>query len=332
MSFIGGWLSSKTEPEDIKDFVKSPGLSQDNPFTQDFNKDAAANQALAGQMNGFANNGAQAQTAAQQQDYINALRAQANGQGPSVAQAMMNNSLQQNVANTNALAASAKGNSNPILAQRMAMQQNSQSAQQAAQMGAVGRMQEQLNAQGQLGGALANMRNQDMQNSGLFNNLGLNYNNLALQNKGAGLSASNANLTQDMNAKNINASIATGNTAAQNAATQTVVGGVLSGGAKVGAAIATGAHTGGVVPGKATVKGDSIQNDKVPMALSPGEIVIPKTMSSDAEKAKAFVEHLLGSKGKSSDKTGYAKVLEAQRTLKSIEQRLKKIETKVGKH
>lgn len=60
---------------------------------------------------------------------------------------------------------------------------------------------------------------------------------------------------------------------------------------------------GGTVPGKAPVKGDSIQNDKVPTMLSPGEIVIPRsiTQSDDAgAKAKAFVDKIKAShkKGK----------------------------------
>lgn len=56
----------------------------------------------------------------------------------------------------------------------------------------------------------------------------------------------------------------------------------------------------GRVPGKASVPGDSLKNDKVPAMLSAGEIVIPRsiTMNKDAgDKAKAFVEALLAKKG-----------------------------------
>lgn len=324
MSFIGGLLSTKTDS--IPNLVNSPGLSQDNPYSQQFGQDAAQQQAIAAQMQGYANNGAQAQSATQQQAFANQLMAQANGQGPSVAQAMMNNALQQNVANTNALAASQKGNVNPVLAQRMAMQQNAQGAQQAAQTGMTGRMQEQLNAQGQLGNTLSQMRGQDIQNSGMYNNLGLNYGALASQNNAQGLNAANMNLNASMNANSINAGIATGNTASQN----NVTGGILNAAGAVGAGFAKRAH-GGVIPGQAQIKGDSTSNDTVPTMLSPGEIVIPRTMASDSEKAKAFIDHLMSSKEKRSDKTGYAKVLEAHRSLKSIEQRLSKIESKVGK-
>jgi hypothetical protein len=57
-----------------------------------------------------------------------------------------------------------------------------------------------------------------------------------------------------------------------------------------------GGATGGRVPGKADVGGNSLKNDKVPAMLSPGEIVIPRSVvnSEDApEKARAFVEAVL---------------------------------------
>jgi hypothetical protein len=53
---------------------------------------------------------------------------------------------------------------------------------------------------------------------------------------------------------------------------------------------------GGKVPGKAAVKGDSFKNDTVPAIVSPGEIVLPRsiTMSNDApERAKKFVAAIL---------------------------------------
>lgn len=41
---------------------------------------------------------------------------------------------------------------------------------------------------------------------------------------------------------------------------------------------------GGKVPGMAVVKGDSPKNDKVPAMLSPGEIVVPRTMAKKVEE------------------------------------------------
>lgn len=52
-------------------------------------------------------------------------------------------------------------------------------------------------------------------------------------------------------------------------------------------------EAGGPVPGRAKVDGNSLKNDTVPAQLSPGEVVLPRTISHDPAKAKAFVEHLM---------------------------------------
>ncbi len=57
--------------------------------------------------------------------------------------------------------------------------------------------------------------------------------------------------------------------------------------------VAQAAH-GAVVPGQAEVDGDSPKNDKVPAMLSPGEVVLPRSISHDPEKARRFVAHLSG--------------------------------------
>lgn len=59
--------------------------------------------------------------------------------------------------------------------------------------------------------------------------------------------------------------------------------------------------SGGKVPGKAQVKGDSFKNDNVPALLSPGEVVIPRSiMDSDdpASRAAKFVADLVSKGGK----------------------------------
>lgn len=50
---------------------------------------------------------------------------------------------------------------------------------------------------------------------------------------------------------------------------------------------------GGPVPGQANVPGNSLKNDVVDAKLSPGEVVLPRTIAHDPEKAKKFVEHLM---------------------------------------
>lgn len=59
-------------------------------------------------------------------------------------------------------------------------------------------------------------------------------------------------------------------------------------------------QSGGEVPGQAKVSGDSPKNDVVPAKLSPGEVVIPKSvMESDdpASRAAKFVSDLLAKQG-----------------------------------
>lgn len=60
--------------------------------------------------------------------------------------------------------------------------------------------------------------------------------------------------------------------------------------------------TGGIIPGKAEVAGDSYKNDKIPVAASPGEFFIPRSiMSSDDPigNTVAFMKQELAKKGKS---------------------------------
>ena len=84
---------------------------------------------------------------------------------------------------------------------------------------------------------------------------------------------------------------------------------------------------GGKVEGKAEVEGDSPKNDTQPALLSPGEEVLPRsvTMAEDApEKAKEFVEMLQKKQGK---KGGYKEVAG---TKKSLEERIAHLEKLCG--
>lgn len=51
------------------------------------------------------------------------------------------------------------------------------------------------------------------------------------------------------------------------------------------------ASKGGKIPGKAPFPGDSPFNDHVPALLSPGEVVVPRTVAKHPAKAKEFVKH-----------------------------------------
>jgi hypothetical protein len=85
-----------------------------------------------------------------------------------------------------------------------------------------------------------------------------------------------------------------------------------------------GMNDGGVVPGTPTVPGDSFANDKVPAMLSPGEIVIPRTMATP-DKAKEFVAAVKGAKPTETKKkkVDFSDVLASQRRL---EERLGRME------
>lgn len=69
---------------------------------------------------------------------------------------------------------------------------------------------------------------------------------------------------------------------------------------------------GGDVPGKAPISGDSPKNDIVPTMLSPGELVLPRTVmnSEDPERAAAdFVAKELAKKGKSDSHNDFKEAL-----------------------
>ncbi len=85
---------------------------------------------------------------------------------------------------------------------------------------------------------------------------------------------------------------------------------------------------GGSVPGKAKAKGDSPKNDTVPTELSPGEVVLPRsvTQSKDPVSAAAeFMRHLKGSKS-----GGYKEVADSKKSKKSLEDRVQVLERCMG--
>jgi hypothetical protein len=87
-------------------------------------------------------------------------------------------------------------------------------------------------------------------------------------------------------------------------------GGAAAGGMDM-SSLAMLASKGAVVPGKAKVKGDSYSNDVVPTMLSPGELVIPRSVSTQKgfiEHVKKYVEDMPGD-----GPQGFAKVLAARK-------------------
>lgn len=84
-------------------------------------------------------------------------------------------------------------------------------------------------------------------------------------------------------------------------------------------------RSGGPVPGQAQVKGDSEDNDTVPAMVSPGEVVLPRsvTQSGNApDKAAEFVRHLQEKEGK---QQGYKAVADSKKSLKDRVDNLEKL-------
>lgn len=91
------------------------------------------------------------------------------------------------------------------------------------------------------------------------------------------------------------------------------------------------ASGGAQVPGKAKVKGNSPKNDVVPALLSPGEDVLPRSVTQGPnapEKAAEFVRHLQERDGKKKSKGGYGDVADAKGDLASRVAALEKIVAK----
>ena len=91
---------------------------------------------------------------------------------------------------------------------------------------------------------------------------------------------------------------------------------------------------GGAIPGEAAFKGDTEKNDHVPAMLSPGEVVLPRsiTQAGDApSKAMEFMKHLQGKAQKAGEKGesgSYAKIAEYKKALQAHLKQVEQIEKK----
>lgn len=224
------------------------------------------------------------------------------GQGPSVANQYVANAQQASLAQALAQANSARGGINPAMAYRNALNAAAQGSQQAVQQGAMMRAQEGIAGQ-QLAQNYAQMGLQgDLANQGAYNQMqGINA-GIATSNLGAQTSFGTQGMKQggDM----MQGIISGAGAAASGGAT---AGAYAGGKVTLGDALM---QRGGTVPGQANVAGDSPKNDTVHAMLSPGEIVIPRTLAEDPERAKKFIEQLQKEK---KPKASYGNVLAAKR-------------------
>jgi len=109
-----------------------------------------------------------------------------------------------------------------------------------------------------------------------------------------------------------------------------LIGGAIGAAGDVGAAYAAPVKAseggeiesflnGGVVDGKAKVRGNSPKNDTVPAVLSPGEVVLPRTISQNPQpdKVMAFLNRIRGAKMPHPDDTAH--VLQALGRLRTAQ-------------
>lgn len=263
------------------------------------------------------------QAAARQQQMALAdlVAARARGEGPSVAQMMLQqqtNRLQDQQAG---LVASQRG-MNPALRRRLIMQQAADSQQQMNAQGALLRAQEQQAAQALLAQQLAGMRGQDQSMYGQGSNAALGQSNVlnsaAQADQRAALEAERLRQKQAAHAgKAYGDAFKSGAEMLFGAGKMFGVGGPPDGGGGGGGMNAAGGAAagndlnsfgsslvklaplflseGGVVPGAPSAPGNSPRNDTIPAWLSPGEVVIPRTEATP-ERAAAFIAELKADK------------------------------------
>lgn len=264
----------------------------------------------------------------QQQALADALRAQAEGRGvPSLAEMQLAQATDRTAKQAAGMIGAQRGLSAGT-ATRLAANAGAAANQEAAGQAAMIRAQEQMQAQAALAQQLAAMRggdiNQQQASQGLFGQAG------ALRGDQRG-----QNLQNQLEAQRLNADVARGNqqaamdaerlaagqaaqdraaAQADQARTDRILGGVSQAAGAYGARANTTPTPkpigdglmdvpfaeGGVVPGKARRPGDSPENDTVPAALSPGEIVLPRSITRHRNApamAHAFVQALMAQGG-----------------------------------
>lgn len=271
-----------------------PGqLEQTYQQQQDALKQMAAFAAAAQGMGGLQN---LSQVFQQQQDLASQLQAMGQGQGPSAAQAMLQQQAGDIAAQQAALMGSQRGASQNVgLIGRQAAAAGMGAQQRAASQAAILRQQEQL-------GALEQLRQQQAQMGQIA---GAQAEQARLGTGALGQAALQAQ-QQALQAQAQQEQARTGMAEAQERARGQIVSSAIEKiptKAKGGEikpeeafdiveflnAVKPMAH-GEKVPGKAKVEGDSYSNDTVPALLSPGEIVVPRSAAKDPEKAAAFAK------------------------------------------
>lgn len=259
--------------------------------------------------------GGQGQDVYQQQAGLAAtLQARAEGRGtPSLAELQLQQTLEGNRRSLAGQLAAQGRSMNPALAQKLLLSKGADLQQQSAGQGAILRAQEQIAAQGALANQLGSMATSQ---GNIFSSAGtLGFN----QAKEQAQLAENQK-TREYNAALANLNAATGGAAGvqqssqtaqaqagQNAKTAIEAGGkIIQEGNKAAnnpTAPPAGKAQGGMINAAAgyLAKLDNKKNDVVPAMLSPGEVVLPRSIVNSPNPPAAaakFVEAILAKKNK----------------------------------
>jgi hypothetical protein len=285
----------------------------------------------------------------QQQTLANILGQQVNGGGPNPAQLQLGQNTADTIAAQRALMASQRGaGANTGLIAKQAAQQGSAIQNRANADAALLQARQQLAAQDQLARQQATMAGQN-----------LNEQEINARLLGIGAGAQNEqNLGGIRNyemAQGINSKTAEENAKALRDTHKGLLSGIGSVFTDVGSKVPLigglfGAEGGkvpehvrsiakirypdhfkesaGEVPGHAEIKGNSVKNDKVPALLSPGEIVLPRSVTNAKDapsKAAEFVKHLKSKKDVEVSKKDYKRIADKKKSLKERVERLEKM-------
>lgn len=256
--------------------------------------------------------------------FIKALQGQAYGTAPSAAQLQMQQGISQATNQAQAMAASQRG-INPALAARLAAQSQASLAQQGNAQTGILRAQEQQQGLGALGGELRSVREgrenyQGLQSSNYNDNNRINsqaYSDAGGRRSGLLTGIGTSLFSGAMSKGGVVPGVrmmADGGMASPDFLGQAISSqeadargrleiannsSLNKGGQSMGGGLKNLMASGGNVPGKAQVSGDSLKNDTVPTLLSPGEAVIPRSVMQakhPGDAAKAFIEQLKNTK------------------------------------
>lgn len=258
--------------------------------------------------------GASGAVGKEQEQLAQALRAQAEGKTPSLAGLQYAQALEQSQAAAASQLASARGLS-PAQAQQMLMTRQAAAQQGMAGQSAQLRLQEQMAAQAALGNLLGQRRQQELLGAQQAINL---YGTAGGLGERAALSVQEQANIEAQRKQQLVAALLGG----VSAGAAPFLGNLAKTGKLIGSA--RGREMPVEVPGTANFKGDTRSNDTVPAMLSPGEIVLPRSVAQDEDapdKAKDFVAAL--KKNKRPSPRAYA---EALGRLKELEARMDAME------